>query len=683
MNVSQMIVFFCIGVWSTETALANSTLNIQAKQAIFDITIDGSLNDWGKVEWIPLGEGLPGISAVKMNELLDHGVTEPPGTAQTAADLSGAFAIKWNKEFLYLAADITDNVRVVGRGQRDWGWWIRDGVSLFLDVPNDGDGLDWVSGDHSFSFIADNDIVGWWRHGDKTGHREVAMPDVVEYTVLLGDGGNYTLEAAIPMDLLGEFTPEWKPPFAGKNMGFILLVTDPDGEQPDWGGQLIYGGDFDHDKNWPDLILVENRPKETQDNRPETGQIEGQVLLRSTGEAWMGGEVNVFNGDGQEVTSTFVDHSGRYEMRLPAGEYSVVAAGQTAEVDIQRSQVVKNLDFTVEPVLVQLQMPVEPTDQQVTVYRNRLVPLLQNHGFAVSASSSEHEADKRVAGLFAIPSVGSFMEQRMALERNPAWISAIAKLYRDVDRASGSVLHLKSVPAGLGGGRLFGSGYTRKFSEHPITSGSGTGSGAWLNLGVPDGLPYPAITSLQKDAQGGLWIAFSDRGSGSGMWSADVLRYDGEHWTKFVSSNRDINLSGMQIAEAKGGQIWVGTITPMESSGSVVHSYDGDNWTSYASAEGSGTFWTYSLYGQGDGGMWVGTDNGVVRFHEGKQMGYSVEDGLVHNRVMAIAADRKGQMWFGTGRGISVFDGQRFITYSEADGLPSREINALLEDRSG
>ena len=319
MNVSQMIVFFCIGVWSTETALANSTLNIQAKQAIFDITIDGSLNDWGKVEWIPLGEGLPGISAVKMNELLDHGVTEPPGTAQTAADLSGAFAIKWNKEFLYLAADITDNVRVVGRGQRDWGWWIRDGVSLFLDVPNDGDGLDWVSGDHSFSFIADNDIVGWWRHGDKTGHREVAMPDVVEYTVLLGDGGNYTLEAAIPMDLLGEFTPEWKPPFAGKNMGFILLVTDPDGEQPDWGGQLIYGGDFDHDKNWPDLILVENRPKETQDNRPETGQIEGQILLRSTGEAWMGGEVNVFNGDGQEVTSTFVDHSGRYEMRLTCG----------------------------------------------------------------------------------------------------------------------------------------------------------------------------------------------------------------------------------------------------------------------------------------------------------------------------------------------------------------------------
>ncbi|MBI2502728.1 MAG: PQQ-dependent sugar dehydrogenase, partial [Candidatus Latescibacteria bacterium] len=131
-------------------------------------------------------------------------------------------------------------------------------VSLFLDIPLDGDGPNWVTGDHAFSFVADlayPDDGIWWRHGDTQGHQEVPAPPQVRMAVQLQDKG-YTLEAAIPMAVLSRLAPEWKPPFEERVVGFMFIATDPDGGPDPFGGELIYGGDNDDDSQWARLRLV-------------------------------------------------------------------------------------------------------------------------------------------------------------------------------------------------------------------------------------------------------------------------------------------------------------------------------------------------------------------------------------------------------------------------------------------
>jgi len=237
---------------------ANPVLVVEAGHAVRPPDIDGDLTDWRAVHRVPFYENGPHVSTRSDFVLRDDG-DEPAGTARTPADLSGHFAVQWDHEAIYLAAWISDNVHDV-EGRADFEWWYKDSVSLFLDVPRDGDGSEWREGDHAFSFIADPTRPAngaWWRRGDQ-GRQESPAPAGVRYEVRLHDGG-YTVEAAIPMDLLAEFTPNWQPPFAGRTTGFMFIATDPDNGPDSFGGELIYGGDNDHDARWAALRLADGQ----------------------------------------------------------------------------------------------------------------------------------------------------------------------------------------------------------------------------------------------------------------------------------------------------------------------------------------------------------------------------------------------------------------------------------------
>ena len=220
--------------------------------------IDGLLNDWQDARRLAFGPGAPYLSTKPAFRLRSSGATEPPGTAGTAADLSGHFSIRWDCEAFYLAAWVRDNVHDV-KGTDSPKWWHKDSVSFFLDVPRDGDGGKWIPGDHAFSFTADPEMPKdaiWWRHGNKDGHQEVPAPADVRMAVKLTDDG-YHLEAAIPMLVLTRLTPGWRPPFGERVIGFMFIVTDPDGGPDPFGGELIFGGDNDDDGQWAGMRLVQ------------------------------------------------------------------------------------------------------------------------------------------------------------------------------------------------------------------------------------------------------------------------------------------------------------------------------------------------------------------------------------------------------------------------------------------
>ena len=182
--------------------------SIDATKVQIPLNIDGDLEDWEHVEWHIVAEGAPFVNGNEFNILRDDGNSEPAGTALTHADLSAIFAIQYDNEFLYFAAKVKDNVRDLNVNSGENWWFLKDAVSLFLDVPRDKDGAAWESGDHSFSFNADDNVGNWWRHGDDTGHRELPMHSSVRSVVNQGTAGDYQIEAAIPMQLLSKYT-DW------------------------------------------------------------------------------------------------------------------------------------------------------------------------------------------------------------------------------------------------------------------------------------------------------------------------------------------------------------------------------------------------------------------------------------------------------------------------------------------
>ncbi len=232
---------------------AHPNLVVEAVRTQAAPRVDGDLGEWDGFRWIEL---TPGDSLVG-GRLGDDGPGEGQGVAGTAADLSGRLLLAWDDQWLYLVAQIRDNVHDVDSGDRE-RWFCRDGVALFLDVPRDGDGATWFVGDHAFVFTADPALPPegrWWRHGDQQGRQEGLAPPQTRLAVVLEEGG-YALEAAIPMAVLSLFTPAFHAPFVGRAIGFMLLVTDPDGGPRSFGGQLSYGGENDNDFSWAQLRFL-------------------------------------------------------------------------------------------------------------------------------------------------------------------------------------------------------------------------------------------------------------------------------------------------------------------------------------------------------------------------------------------------------------------------------------------
>lgn len=238
---------------ASQGVMAHPDLVVEAVRTQATPRVDGDLGEWDGFRWIELDPG----DSLAAGRLGDDGPGEGPGLAGTAADLSASLLLAWDDQWLYLAARVRDNVHDVDSGERD-AWFCRDGVALFLDVPRDGDGPTWFVGDHAFVFTADPALPPegrWWRHGDQRGRQESLAPPQTQLAVKLEQGG-YALEAAVPMAVLSLFTPAFHPPFVGRTLGFMLLVTDADGGPRPFGGQLAYGGENDNDAAWAQLRLL-------------------------------------------------------------------------------------------------------------------------------------------------------------------------------------------------------------------------------------------------------------------------------------------------------------------------------------------------------------------------------------------------------------------------------------------
>jgi len=115
-------------------------------------------------------------------------------------------------------------------------------------------------------------------------------------------------------------------------------------------------------------------------------------------------------------------------------------------------------------------------------------------------------------------------------------------------------------------------------------------------------------------------------------------------WTSFTNAN---DIKDMEI---HGEYLWCATY-------SGVYRYDGNNWKSYTVNDGLVSNRVQLLSIDSNDIIWIGTNNGVSRFDGHTWTTYTSNDGLVYNDVISIATESDGTIWFLTTNGVS-----RFIT---------------------
>jgi signal transduction histidine kinase/ligand-binding sensor domain-containing protein len=82
--------------------------------------------------------------------------------------------------------------------------------------------------------------------------------------------------------------------------------------------------------------------------------------------------------------------------------------------------------------------------------------------------------------------------------------------------------------------------------------------------------------------------------------------------------------------------------------------------------------------------LWFGTDGEGLLLYDGTSFTqYKRADGLVGDRVYALAQDSLGLIWTGTSSGLSQFDGSSFRNFTYDQGFGEIGLHGLMTDRDG
>lgn len=80
--------------------------------------------------------------------------------------------------------------------------------------------------------------------------------------------------------------------------------------------------------------------------------------------------------------------------------------------------------------------------------------------------------------------------------------------------------------------------------------------------------------------------------------------------------------------------------------------------------------------------LWISTNSGAFLLEENSIKHFTLQNGLVNERIKKITEDREGNIWLGTdGGGILRYSSDELVSFSKADGVSSNYVLSILEDR--
>jgi signal transduction histidine kinase/ligand-binding sensor domain-containing protein len=196
-----------------------------------------------------------------------------------------------------------------------------------------------------------------------------------------------------------------------------------------------------------------------------------------------------------------------------------------------------------------------------------------------------------------------------------------------------------------------------------------------------DGLPGNGILSLGQGKDGKLWL-WTDQGPAqqSGARFVPVTNPDNFPHTALPSLSGD---SGAQPFEqrlpdgvvVKGSRTELEFTEPTKSSGMPARLEVGRELTGSR---------IQSVLADREGTLWIGTNEGLVRWDEGKVERFPATDPLATASVLALMEDREHNLWVGTETdGLEILRDQRFHVLDTRQGVSSDSITTVVDDEKG
>ena len=180
----------------------------------------------------------------------------------------------------------------------------------------------------------------------------------------------------------------------------------------------------------------------------------------------------------------------------------------------------------------------------------------------------------------------------------------------------------------------------------------------------------PNMRDIFRDSAGNLWLGTS--GDGAYFYA------DGA-FSPVSCNDEPLERTVLDIAEDRAGRIWLASGWAWNG----IYRFEEGRCTHITTEQGLNHNRVLSLLADRRGAMWMGSDIGVSRWDDGGIVHYTAHDGLVAGPVNVLTEDRRGGIWIGTDEGVSRWDGERFVNYTAEQGLVSGAIYAIAEDRRG
>ena len=197
----------------------------------------------------------------KINRLTDHGNEPAP-----EEDLAARYYIAWDNEYLYLGAEVTDNINdVTDPAHEPKRWYYKDAICWFIEAPRTAAsekirrGGQRVLLRHRYLASRTTEHGGVTARPARLTLKSRFRRDALQYAIRMQPSdrrkGDFTLEARIAMaPTLGVSSPDWRAPRIGDIYGLEIVHTDPDGG--DYGGHFLIYGRGDDDSTWGLMELV-------------------------------------------------------------------------------------------------------------------------------------------------------------------------------------------------------------------------------------------------------------------------------------------------------------------------------------------------------------------------------------------------------------------------------------------
>jgi len=228
--------------------------------------IDGDLGDWRERAFTDGEWDMDRLRASPWFDARVNRLTLHLGETPEDDDLRATYYLAWDSVYVYLGAEVHDNVNDVDDPEHEpKRWYYKDCVCWFIEAPRDAVSESFGRGDNAFCFVADTTrpaYAAWWRHGTQgsTYVEEPLPPSAVDWALVMDpwgqSAGDFVLEARVRMaETFGRSDPSWTPPRAGDVYGLEIVHTDPDGEG--YGGHFLVYGRGDDDATWGRVVLVD------------------------------------------------------------------------------------------------------------------------------------------------------------------------------------------------------------------------------------------------------------------------------------------------------------------------------------------------------------------------------------------------------------------------------------------